>query len=33
MPPALKLELLPSHQAAGNPKVHDQLKSFMNLID
>lgn len=24
----IKLELLPSHQAVGNPKVHDQLERF-----
>ena len=24
----IKLELLPSHQAVGNPKVHDQLEKF-----
>ena len=24
----IKLELLPSHQAVGNPKVHDQLDRF-----
>ena len=24
----VKLELLPSHQAVGNPKVHDQLEKF-----